>query len=118
MVAKTKAPDVLFEAHSAPLGLAFYDAQMFPADYRGDAFVALHGSWNSGKPTGYKVVHVPFENGRPTGEYINFATGFWASGTTRAEVWGRPVGIVVARDGSLLIADDVGDAIWRVSYRG
>jgi glucose/arabinose dehydrogenase len=118
MVARTKAPDVLFEAHSAPLGLAFYDAQQFPAEYHGDAFVALHGSWNSGKPTGYKVVRVPFVNGRPTGEYVNFATGFWASGTTRAEVWGRPVGIVVARDGSLLIADDVGNAVWRISYRG
>jgi glucose/arabinose dehydrogenase len=118
MVAKTKVPDVLFEAHSAPLGLSFYEGTQFPAEYRTGAFVALHGSWNSGKPTGYKVVYVPFTNGRPTGEYVNFATGFWASGTTRAEVWGRPVGIVVARDGSLLVADDVGNAIWRISYRG
>ncbi len=118
MVTKTKTPDVLFEAHSAPLGLAFYEGTQFPAEYRTGAFVALHGSWNSGKPTGYKVVYAPFANGRPTGEYVNFATGFWASGTTRAEVWGRPVGIVVARDGSLLVADDVGQAIWRISYRG
>ena len=118
LVAQTKAPDVLFEAHSAPLGLAFYEGTQFPAEYRTGAFVALHGSWNSGKPTGYKVVYAPFANGRPTGEYINFATGFWASGTARAEVWGRPVGIVVARDGSLLVADDVGQAIWRISYPG
>ncbi len=117
-VALTKAPDVLFEAHSAPLGLAFYDGTAFPAEYRGQAFVALHGSWNSGKPTGYKVVTVPFENGRPTGEYVNFATGFWAGGTARADVWGRPVGIAVAADGSLLVADDVGQVVWRISYRG
>lgn len=118
MVAKTKAPDVLFEAHSAPLGLAFYDGQAFPAEYRGNAFVALHGSWNSGKPTGYKVVMVPFQNGRPTGEYINFATGWWAGGTARAEVWGRPVGIAVAADGSLLVADDEANVVWRISYKG
>src|SRR6185436_16196230 len=107
-----------FEAHSAPLGLAFYDGQAFPAEYRGNAFVALHGSWNSGKPTGYKVVMVPFQNGRPTGEYINFATGWWAAGTTRADVWGRPVGLAVAADGSLLVADDEANVVWRISYKG
>jgi glucose/arabinose dehydrogenase len=109
---------VLFQAHSAPLGLAFYDGTQFPAEMRGDAFVALHGSWNAGKPTGYKVVRVPFRNDRPTGEYVNFATGFWTSGTSTAEVWGRPVGIVVAKDGSLLVADDVAQVVWRISYRG
>lgn len=118
LVAMAKVPDVLFQAHSAPLGLAFYDGTQFPAEMRGDAFVALHGSWNAGKPTGYKVVRVPFRNDRPTGEYINFATGFWTSGTNTAEVWGRPVGIVVAKDGSLLVADDVAQVVWRIAYRG
>lgn len=117
LVAATKTPDVLFESHSAPLGLVFYDGTQFPAEYRGDAFVALHGSWNSGRPTGYKVVRVPFRDGRPTGEYVNFVTGFWVAGTNRADVIGRPVGLAVARDGSLLIADDAGNAIWRISYR-
>lgn len=111
-------PDVLFQSHSAPLGLAFYTGSQFPAEYKGDAFVALHGSWNSSQPTGYKVVRVRFRDGRPLGEYENFVTGFWASGEKRARVWGRPVGLAVARDGSLLIADDAGGAIWRVTYVG
>lgn len=116
MVAKTLVPDLLFQAHSAPLGLVFYDADRFPAEYRGDGFVALHGSWNSGVPTGYKIVRVPFENGRPAGYYENFLTGFWVAGSDTAEVWGRPAGLAVAKDGSLLIADDVANVIWRVSY--
>lgn len=118
LVAKTKTPDVLFQAHSAPLGIAFYDGKQFPADYSGDAFVSLHGSWNSGKPTGYKVVRVKFAHGRPTGEYQDFITGFWDGNSSPAKVWGRPVGLAIARDGSLLIADDVGDTIWRVAYTG
>jgi glucose/arabinose dehydrogenase len=118
LVARTVVPDVLFQAHSAPLGLVFYDAEAFPEEYRGDAFVALHGSWNASVPTGYKVVRVPFEEGRPKGHYENFATGFWLSGTQSARVFGRPAGLLVAGDGSLLIADDVGQAIWRVSYIG
>ena len=121
MVAKAIAPDLLFHAHSAPLGLVFYEGAQFPASYKGDAFVALHGSWNSGAPTGYKVVRVPFKNGRPAGGYENFVTGFW-SGTDKpgspAHVWGRPAGLAVAKDGSLLIADDVGKVVWRVSYAG
>jgi glucose/arabinose dehydrogenase len=117
LVAATKTPDVLFQAHSAPLGLVFYDGKQFPPAYRGGAFVSLHGSWNSGAPTGYKIVHVPFANGRPaTNGYENFATGFWQSGTDRARVWGRPVGLAVAQDGALLVADDAGDALWRISY--
>jgi glucose/arabinose dehydrogenase len=95
----------------------FYEGQQFPADYRGDAFVALHGSWNTAKPTGYKIVRVPFKNGRPAGGYENFLTGFWIAGTRTAQVWGRPAGLAVAADGSLLIADDVSNTIWRVSYR-
>ena len=116
MVAKAVAPDLLFEAHSAPLGLVFYEGEQFPAEYKGDAFVALHGSWNAGVPTGYKVVRVEFENGRPKGGYENFATGFWETGTDTAQVWGRPAGLAIAKDGSLLIADDAGKAVWRVSY--
>jgi glucose/arabinose dehydrogenase len=116
LVKKAIVPDVLFESHSAPLGLVFYDGGQFPASYRGGAFVALHGSWNSGKPTGYKVVFVPFKDRRPAAYYENFAVGFWASGEQRAQVWGRPAGLAIAGDGSLLIADDVGQTIWRVSY--
>jgi glucose/arabinose dehydrogenase len=118
LVQKTVVPDLLFESHSAPLGLVFYDGAQFPAAFRGGAFVALHGSWNAGKPTGYKVVFVPFRDKRPVGHYENFAVGFWAAGQQRAQVWGRPAGLAVAADGSLLIADDVGQTIWRVSYGG
>lgn len=118
LVAKTKAPDLLFQAHSAPLGLVFYQGGQFPADYRGDAFVALHGSWNSAKPTGYKVVRVHFQNGRPAGGYDNFLTGFRLDDTSPPQVWGRPVGLAVAKDGSLLVTDDVAKVIWRVAYTG
>jgi glucose/arabinose dehydrogenase len=121
MVAKAIVPDLLFHAHSAPLGLVFYEGGQFPAAYKGDAFVALHGSWNSAAPTGYKVVRVPFRDGRPAGGYENFVTGFWSGSDkpgTPARVWGRPAGLAVARDGSLLIADDAGKVVWRVSYSG
>ena len=118
LVAKTKVPDLLFQSHSAPLGLVFYEGTQFPADYKGDAFVSLHGSWNSSKPTGYKVVRIKFANGRPVGGYDNFLAGFWDGSTSPAQVWGRPVGLVVAKDGSLLIADDTGNTIWRVAYTG
>lgn len=117
MVARTIVPDLLFQSHSAPLGLAFYDGAMFPAEYRGDAFVSLHGSWNAEQPTGYKIVRVPFKNGRPVGYYENFLTGFWTGGNSPANVFGRPVGLAVAKDGSLLVADDVSGIIWRISYR-
>ena len=118
LVAKTKTPDLLFQSHSAPLGLVFYEGGQFPAEYKGDAFVSLHGSWNSSKPTGYKVVRIKFANGRPVGGYDNFVTGFWDGSTSPAQVWGRPVGLAVAKDGSLLIADDTGKTIWRVAYTG
>lgn len=117
LVAKAKVPDVLFRSHSAPLGLVFYDGTQFPPEYRGDAFVALHGSWNSSKPEGYAVVRVPFKDRRPLGHYELFMTGFWVAGTDQAIVRGRPVGLAVAKDGSLLVADDYGSVIWRVSYR-
>ncbi|WP_159729876.1 sorbosone dehydrogenase family protein [Methylosinus sp. Ce-a6] len=112
---KITVPDVLFQPHSAPLGIAFYDGGQFPADYRGDAFVALHGSWNRAKRTGYKVVRLSFEDGVPTGEYQDFLTGFVV---VDARVWGRPVDVAVARDGSLLVSEDGNGTIWRVSYSG
>jgi len=111
-------PDLLFQAHSSLLDLVFYDADQFPSEYKGSLFVAVKGSWNRSIPTGYKLVRVPFKDGRPEGWYENFATGFWASGEQRAEVWGRPAALAVAKDGSLLVADDTGGTIWRISYKG
>ena len=117
-VKATVVPDVLFQPHSSVLDIAFYDGEQFPAEYRGDAFVALKGSWNRSEPTGYKVVRVRFKDGKPDGSYENFVTGFWVSGQHRAEVWGRPTALAVMKDGSLLIADDTGGTIWRVAYAG
>jgi glucose/arabinose dehydrogenase len=108
-------PDVLIQPHSAPLGIVFYQGDQFPKDYRGDAFVTLRGSWNRARRTGYKVVRLHFANGRPTGEYEDFLTGFVASDQA---VWARPVGIAVARDGSLLVSEDGNGTIWRIAYRG
>ncbi|MDP6390350.1 MAG: PQQ-dependent sugar dehydrogenase [Alphaproteobacteria bacterium] len=118
LVAKTIVPDVLFRSHSAPLGLTFAKGGDFPADWQDDAFVAFQGSWNAAVPTGYKVVRVPFEDGRPLGWYENFVTRFRVDPADRprtAHVIGRPVGLAIAADGSLLIADATGDVIWRVS---
>jgi glucose/arabinose dehydrogenase len=117
-VEATITPDLLFQAHSSLLDLVFYQADQFPAEYKGSLFVALKGSWNRSVPTGYKIARVPFKDGRPEGYYENFATGFWASGEERAEVWGRPAALAVAKDGSLLVADDTGGTIWRISYKG
>jgi len=111
-------PDLLFEAHSSVLDLVFYEGDQFPPEYKGHAFVALKGSWNRSEPVGYKIVRVPFKNGRPEGFYENFATGFWISGERRAEVWGRPAALAVAKDGALLVADDTGGTIWRIAYTG
>lgn len=118
LVAATLEPDVLLAAHSAALDLVFYDKAQFPRSYRGDAFVALRGSWNAAAPTGYKVVRVPFENGKPIGSYETFLAGFWTEGDTPARVWGRPAGLVLTDEGHLLIADDVGGTIWRVAWSG
>ncbi|MBV9685933.1 MAG: PQQ-dependent sugar dehydrogenase [Alphaproteobacteria bacterium] len=117
-VEATITPDLLFTAHSSLLDLVFYEGDQFPAEYKGSLFVALKGSWNRSVPTGYKIARVPFKDGRPEGWYENFATGFWASGNERAEVWGRPAALAVAKDGSLLVADDTGGTIWRISYKG
>ena len=111
-------PDLLFEAHSSTMDLVFYEGGQFPPEYRGHMFVALKGSWNRSEPTGYKVVRVPFQDGRPQGGYENFLVGFWVSGIQRAEVWGRPAALAVAKDGALLVADDTGGTIWRVAYTG
>ncbi|HEY4134033.1 MAG TPA: sorbosone dehydrogenase family protein [Alphaproteobacteria bacterium] len=118
LVKKAIVPDMLFESHSAPLGLAFYAGDKFPAKYRGGAFIGLHGSWNAGNPRGYTVAFVPFENGKPASHYEVFMSGFWVDGASTAQVMGRPVGVVTAKDGSLLIADDVANVVWRVSYTG
>jgi glucose/arabinose dehydrogenase len=116
--AEIAVPDLLFRSHSAPLGLVFYDGKQFPAEYRGDAFVALHGSWNAGEPQGYMVVRVPFADGKPKGWYEPFLTGFWIGGGDPPRVFGRPVGLAVAPDGSLLVADDASQSIWRISWKG
>jgi len=119
MVAKAIVPDVLFPAHSAPTGLTFYTGDNFPAEYKGDAFVSLHGSWNTSAPHGYKVVRIRMKNGRAVGGYDNFLTGFWDGKSKNPPVaWGRPVGLTVAKDGSLLVADDVGQTVWKVTYMG
>jgi glucose/arabinose dehydrogenase len=114
---KVIVPDVLIQSHSASLNLCFYNAEQFPAEYRGDIFAALHGSWNRRRRTGYKIVRVPFDkgSGKPLGEYEDFVTGFV---TPEENVWGRPVGITVAKDGSLLFSEDGNDTIWRVKYAG
>jgi glucose/arabinose dehydrogenase len=113
---KVVVPDVLVQAHSASLNLCFYTGDQFPAEYKGDIFAGFHGSWNRMKRTGYKVVRAPFDHstGKARGEYEDFVTGFV---TPEGKVWGRPVGITVAKDGSLLISEDGNGTIWRVSYR-
>ena len=110
---KITAPDVLIQAHSASLGLAFYNGKMFPPEYDGDGFAAEHGSWNRSRRTGYKVIRIRLKDGSPTGEYQDFLTGFVA---TDSEVWGRPVGIAVAHDGALLVSEDANGTIWRITY--
>jgi glucose/arabinose dehydrogenase len=112
---KVLVPDVLVSPHNASLGLTFYTARQFPEEYRGDLFAAEHGSWNRANRTGYEVVRVPLQNGHATGEFEDFLTGFV---TPDGQVWGRPVGVAVTTDGSLLVTDDGSSSIWRVSYVG
>ena len=111
---KVIVPDVLVQPHSASLGMAFYDGKQFPKEYSGDAFAAEHGSWNHAAGSGHEVIRIPLEKGRSNGVYEDFLTGF----STNGVVWGRPVGIAVARDGSLLVTDDGAKVIWRVTYTG
>jgi glucose/arabinose dehydrogenase len=115
LVARAIIPALLIQSHSAPLGMVFYEGKMFPPQYRGSAFVALHGSWNRTRRTGYKIISVPFRNGRPTGGYDDFLVG-WMTDEQSRSVWGRPVGVLVLADGSLLISDDGAGKIWRVTY--
>lgn len=117
LIAKALVPDVLIEPHAAALGIVFYTGRMFPREYQGDAFVALHGSWNRSKRSGYKIIRIPFEKGKPEGGYENFLMGF-VPDETGDGVWGRPVGVTMIRDGSLLVVDDGGKKIWRVAYTG
>jgi glucose/arabinose dehydrogenase len=107
-------PDVLIQPHSAPIGIAFYTGKQFPAEYQGDPLVALHGSWNRALKTGYKIVRIKMRDGRATGEYEDFVTGF--VGGASGDVWGRPTGLMVANDGSLLMSDDGSGTIWRLAY--
>ncbi len=110
---KVIVPDVLLQPHNASLEMVFYEGGQFPSDYKGDIFAAEHGSWNKATRAGYEVIRVPVKNGKATGEYEDFVTGFV---TPDGQVWGRPVGVTVATDGSLLVSDDGSKSIWRVSY--
>ena len=107
---------VEMQAHSAPLGLAFYTGDMFPDKYRHDLFIAFHGSWNRSIPTGYKIVRLPLDGSTPTGPVEDFATG-WLNENT-AEVNGRPVGLAIGADGALYVSDDKGGFIYRIHYEG
>lgn len=113
LVNKAIVPDLSLGAHTASLGLAFYKGKALPEKYRNGAFIGQHGSWNRSTLSGYKVVFVPFKNGNPAGQPEDFLTGFIAD-ADKSEVYGRPVGIAVATDGTLLVADDAGNTIWRV----
>ena len=112
---KVIVPDVLLSPHNASLELTFYEGNQFPSQYKGDIFAAEHGSWNRKPRTGYEVVRVPLRNGKSNGTYEDFLTGFVTSG---GQVWGRPVGVATASDGSLMVTDDGSKSIWRVVYTG
>ncbi|WEF31536.1 PQQ-dependent sugar dehydrogenase [Pseudoduganella chitinolytica] len=115
LVSKAIVPDYALGAHTAALGLAFYEGNAFPASYQGGAFVGMHGSWNRKPHSGYKVVYIPFVDGKPAGPPQDFLTGFLDKDE---KANGRPVGVAVAKDGALLVADDVGNTIWRVAPAG
>ena len=108
-------PDVLLQAHNASLGITFYEGSQFPVEYQGDLFGGEHGSWNKSTRTGYEVIRVPLSSGHASGVYEDFLTGFV---TPEGNVWGRPVGVAVSKDGSLFVTDDGSRSIWRVTYSG
>ncbi len=112
---KVITPDILVNPHFASLELLFYGGSQFPAEFKGDGFACEHGSWNRAQRSGYEVIRLPMKDGHATGEYEDFLTGFTAS---NGDVWGRPVGITEAKDGSLFISDDGSKSIWHVSYVG
>jgi glucose/arabinose dehydrogenase len=114
LTSKAIVPDVLLGAHRAPLQFAFYTGDQFPASYHGGAFLAEHGSWNRSPRAGYQVVFIPFKDGKPSGTPTTFLTGL-VPDENKPEVYGRPVGIAVAPDGSLLVSDDVAGTIYRIS---
>jgi glucose/arabinose dehydrogenase len=117
LAAKVKTPDVLVQPHMASLEMVFYPEHggQFPASFGGDAFASEHGSWNRKNRAGYEVIRLPMKDGKATGEYDDFLTGFV---TAQGEVWGRPVGVAVAKDGSLFVTDDGTRSVWHVSYTG
>ena len=117
LVQKTVVPDVLLGSHVAVLDMIFYTGKQFPAEYRGGAFLALHGSWNRAKRVGQSVAFLPFKDGKPAGPLREVLTG-WMLSPDEREVWGRPVGLLQLPDGSLLISDDGGNKIWHLSYKG
>jgi glucose/arabinose dehydrogenase len=108
---KVVTPDVLLQPHNASLEMTFYDGEQFPAEFRGDIFAAEHGSWNKSVRTGYEVIRVPMKDGHASGEYQDFLTGFVLRD---GRVWGRPVGVAVAPDGSLVVTDDGSNTVWRI----
>jgi glucose/arabinose dehydrogenase len=112
---KVIVPDVLVQSHSASLCMTFYTGEQFPQEYRQDGFASEHGSWNRARRTGYKVIRIPLRDGKATGEYEDFLVGFV---TPEGNVWGRPVGVCVAKDGSLLVTDDGSGTVWRVAFTG
>ncbi|GEQ87040.1 sorbosone dehydrogenase [Patiriisocius marinistellae] len=115
LVAKSIIPDVSVGPHTASLGLTFYDGDTFPKQYKNGVFVGQHGSWNRSVLSGYSVVFIPFENGKPTGKPVDFLTGFIANNSD-SKVYGRPVCVAVTPSGDLLVNDDTGNTIWKVSY--
>lgn len=117
LVKKTLPPDVILGAHVAVLDHIFYTGKQFPKQYQGAAFLAFHGSWNRAERVGYSVVWIPFKDGKPQGGPQDFLTG-WMLSPDKREVWGRPVGLLEMPDGSILVSDDGGNKIWRISYKG
>jgi glucose/arabinose dehydrogenase len=111
---KVIVPDVLLQPHDASLEMTFYDGHQFPSEHDGDIFAAEHGSWNKATRTGYEVIRVPMKDGHASGEYEDFLTGFV---TPNGDVWGRPVGVAVAKDGALIVTDDGSNTVWRVAYK-
>ena len=109
---KVTAPDILIQPHSASLGMMFYSGDQFPTEYKGNIFAAEHGSWNRATRTGYNIIRAVVKDGVPTGDYEDFVVGFVVDD---ASVWGRPVGVAQAKDGSLLFSEDGNGTIWRVT---
>jgi glucose/arabinose dehydrogenase len=113
--AKVLTPDIILNPHFASLEMMFYTGAQFPTEFQGEGFACEHGSWNRARRAGYEVIRLPMKNGHATGEYEDFLTGFV---TPAGQVWGRPVGVAQASDGSLFVSDDASRSIWHVSYVG